>query len=1054
MKKTLQLILGLLFLVGLNASFAQTSKVTGKVTSADDGSGLPGVSVLVKGTTKGTQTDYNGAYSIEVASNQTLVFTFIGMQQQEVLVGAKSMIDVALQNDDNQLEQLVVIGYGTQSRKDLTGSISTIAGKSIAKAPVQSFDQALQGRAAGVNITTPNGVLNNPPVIFIRGVNSINMSSYPLIVIDGIPAFTGNNGASQASNNPLSNINPEDIQSIEVLKDASASAIYGSRASGGVILITTKRGSSGKSKFNFDSWVGVTQPFRLIDVLNADEYMTIKNEGVKNLNENTLIRTGKAGTNVEGFKPMSINGETVDTDWYDYVYRTGFSYNNAMSFSGGTDKTSYYFSLGNTKQKGMLVNNDFSRTNARINVDHKVFKNFTVGVTFGYSNNFNSAPNSGSFGSGFSIAGLGRLPLVLPPNVPALLADGSYNLAGAGIGPGANLNPATGGQLVTGYYNPAPILDLNRFSSEGNEVQGSVFANLNLLKGLNLRTQFGLNNMSLEDQIFYAGIAGDGFSSTGSASNYYRTNKRWNWQNTAQYDITLADNHNLSLLVGGEQQHSTFDRWGANRTILADAFFTTFQGNFTNIVPDGNGQGENYLLSYFSRFNYNFGRKYFASVNFRRDGYSAWAQKWGNFYGLSLGYIVSEEAFWKNSPLLSKINFFKVTGSYGEVGNSQGVGDFASLQSYSSGLNINAATLYYSGAGNTALSWETSKKTDVGFTFGALDDKLTGEFAYYKNLVDGLIMSVPQSPSKGIPGNSILANVGSMQNTGVELSLTYSAIAKKDFTWKITGNITTQKNEVLALTGSEGERIGTATSGLETSNYTTVGRSVGEILAVPTLGVNPENGRRLAKKKDGTIVQYDHLGTGWTTLEGKTVTAPSQLADGEFYGPVLPKWYGGLDNNFTYKAFDLGIFTQFSGGNYIYNGTKAGLRDQRFWNNHTDILNRWTPTNKEGTVPRIVYGDNVSNGSALVISENVEKGDFLRIRNIALGYAFNKSLLNKIKVSNLRLYGQVQNALLLTKYTGIDPEISSNGQSNTGMGIDRNSVGQARTYTIGLNVGF
>ena len=1051
MLKQISTIMLILFVSGM--LLAQKT-VTGKVTDRQ-GEALIGANVSVIGDQLiGTVTDLEGMFSLEVPENTTtLSISYTGFKSLEVAIGANNTVEVLLDAGE-LLDEVVVIGYGTQSRKDLSGSIATIAGKTISNAPIQSFEQALQGRAAGLNITTPNGVLNNPPVIFIRGVNSINMSSYPLIVIDGIPAFTGNNGASQASNNPLSNINPEDIQSVEVLKDASASAIYGSRASGGVILITTKRGTKGKSKLNFDSWVGFTKPFKLFDVLNAEEYMTIKNEGVRNLNENTLIRTGKAGTNIEGFLPATIGGKVVDTDWYDYIYRTGISYNNALSFSGGTDKTSYYFSIGNTKQKGMLVNNDFSRTNARVNIDHKVFKNFAVGVTFGYSNNFNSSPNSGSFGSGFSTAGLGRLPLVLPPNVPAYLEDGSYSLSGAGIGTGANKNPATGGPLVAGYYNPAPILDLNRFSSEGNEIQGSIFGNLNLFKGLNLRTQFGINNGTFEDQIFYTGIAGDGFSTSGAAGNYYRTNKRWNWQNTAQYDFTLAQNHNLSLLVGGEQQYTTVDRWGAYRTVLADGFFETYQGNFTNIVPDGNAQGENYLLSYFSRFTYNYAQKYYASLNIRRDGYSAWAQKWGNFYGASLGYMISEENFWKNSSLLNNVNFFKLTGSYGELGNSQGVGDFATLQGYSSGLNINAATLNYSAAGNTLLSWETSKKTDVGFAFGALNDRLTGEFAWYKNLVDGLIMSVPQSPSKGVPGNSILANVGSMQNTGIELSLTFRAISKRDFSWKITGNVTTQKNEVLALTGSEGERIGTATSGLETANYTTVGKSIGEILAVPTLGVNPENGRRLAQKIDGTVVQYDHLGAGWTTLEGQTTGAPSQLVDGIFYGPVLPKWYGGLDNTFTFKDLDLSIFTQFSGGNYIYNGTQAGLRDQRFWNNHTAILDRWTPTNKTGTIPRIVYGDNVSNGSALVISENVEKGDFLRIRNVALGYTFNKGLLNKINISNLRVYGQVQNALLLTNYTGIDPEISSNGQSNTAMGVDRNSVGQAKTFTIGLNVGF
>ncbi len=1053
-----KLLLGLAFVLSLTLrGVAQDRSVTGRITANEDGSALPGASISVRGTNIGTTTDANGTYRVSIPSgNATLVISSVGFLKKELNIGTRSVVDVALVADADELSEVVVIGYGTQSKRDLTGSISSISGKSIALSPVQSFDQALQGRAAGVNITTPNGVLNNPPVIRVRGVNSLNLSSFPLIVIDGIPAFTDNNSSTSAPNNPLSNLNPADIESVEILKDASASAIYGSRASAGVVLVTTKRGTKGKGKFTYDAWVGWTQPFRLFDVLNTEQYQLIKNESVRNLNANTLATTGKPGTAIEGFKPsLDASGAPVDTRWYDYVYRTGFSHSNSMSFSGGTENTSYYLSLGHTQQAGMLQNNEFKRTSARINVDHNVFKRFKVGASIGYSNNYNFAPSTGSLpGGAFGTAGLGRIPLVLPPNVAPYNLDGSYNISGAGIGPGANLNPLTGSALGINYYNPVVDLDNNKFSSEGSEIQGSVYADWEIIKGLNLRTQYGINNISFEDKSFQTAIAGDGFSAKGVAGNIYRTNKRWNWQNTAQYTRTFADRHNVSLLVGGEQQYTRIDRWGAQRTEVADAFFETYQGNFTNITVSGNFQGENYLLSYFGRLNYDFGKKYFASVNVRRDGYSAWANKYGNFYGAALGYAISEEGFWKNSTILQHINFLKVTGSYGEVGNSQGIGDFASLQTYGSGLYGAVATLNYNNAGNSLLTWETSKKTDIGLTFGVLQDRIQGEFAYYKNLVDGLILAVPQAPSKGVPGNTIDANVGSMQNTGIEFSLKFNALVKGDFKWTISGNVTTLKNEVLAL-NSQGQRIANTTLGLETVNYTEVGRSVGSILAVPSVGINPANGRRTFRKADGTIVQYDHLGTGWTRVtDGSTISAPNQLADGVYYGPTLPKWYGGLDNTFRYRGFDLQVFFQFSGGNYIYNGTQAGLRDQRFWNNHTDILDRWTPENTTGTLPRVVYSDNVSNGSALVISENVEKGDFVRLRNLALGYSVPSSLLNKIKVANARLYAQVQNAFVITNYSGIDPEISSNGNSNTGAGVDRNSVGQARTFTVGLNLGF
>jgi TonB-linked SusC/RagA family outer membrane protein len=1034
-------------------SYAQQRTVSGTVTSTEDGSSLPGVNVILKGTTNGTTTDADGKFSLAIPNaGGALVFSFIGLESKEIEIGERTIVDVTLALDVTQLNEVVVVGYGTQTKRDLNGSISSINGSDIKLAPVQSFDQALQGRAAGVNIITPNGVLNNPPVIRIRGINSINLSSYPLIVIDGIPTYSGDNSANNAPNNPLSNLNPGDIESIEVLKDASASAIYGSRASAGVILITTKKGAKGKSKVTLDSWMGWTKPFRLFDMLNAEQYMTLKNEAVRNLNQNN------GGTAVEGFLPSyDANGKMVDTDWYKYVYQTGLSHSNSLSFSGANDKTSFYTSVGYTKQEGMLKRNDFERKAVRLNLDHKVVDNFTIGVNMSYANVFNSAPSTGSLpGAAFGTAGLGRLPLVLPPNVSAYNLDGTYNLNAAGIGAGANLNPTgtAGSGLVTGYYNPALILDKNTFTSESNQIQGSVYANWQIVKGLNVKTMYGINNVSFEDISFQTALGGDGYSTGGSATNVYRTNKRWDWQNTIQYDKTFGGKHNFSVLAGGEQQYTEINRWGASRTTLADGFFETYQGNYTNIAVSSNLQSANYLVSYFGRLNYDFNKKFFASFNLRRDGYSAWANKYGNFYGVAAGYSISEEEFWKNSSLLGKVNFLKIKASYGEVGNSQGVDDFGYLNLYNSGLYGGLATINYSQAGNSSLTWETSKKTDIGFMYGILNDKIQGEFSYYKNLVDGLILNVPQAPSKGIPSDGILANVGSMQNTGIEFSIKYAAVDKANFGWTVSANITTQKNQVLTL-NSESVRIPNTTLGLETVNYTSVGQSIGYILAVESVGINPENGRRMFRKADGSIVQYDHQGTGWTDVAtGAAVSAPNQLADGKIIGPTLPTWYGGIDNTFRYKNFDLGLFFQYSGGNYIYNGTQAGLRDQRFWNNHTDALDRWTPENPNGKFPRVVYGDNVSNGSALVISENVGKGDFMRLRNASLGYSFKRGVLDKLKITNARIYGQVQNAFLITNYKGIDPEISANGNSNTGAGVDRNSVGQARTFTLGLNLGF
>ncbi|MBT2559328.1 TonB-dependent receptor [Hymenobacter sp. ISL-91] len=1066
MKRTL--LLSTVAVLSLSGTIAQAQNrtITGRVTDRSSGEGLPGVTVLVKGTSTGASTGADGSYTLSVpAGGGTLVFSSIGYGSIEQSIGNSGVVSTTLAADSKALNEVVVVGYGTQSRRDLTGSVATIGAAKIANKPVQSFEQALQGQAAGVNITTPNGVLNAPPVVRIRGVNSISLSSAPLYVIDGIPAFSGNSSAvGSVPNNPLSNINPNDIESVEVLKDASATAIYGSRAAGGVVLVTTKKGRRGQSKISLDSWAGLTTPVRLIDVMNTAEYIDTKNESVRNLNANR-VALGLAPTAIEGFRPtLDDSGNPVDTRWYDYIYRTGFSTSNNINFSGGTEKTTYYTSVGYTDQKGMLKNNTFKRGSARLNIDHKVFSRLTVGSRVGYTNSRTASPNSGSVGDGaFGTAGLGRLPLVLPPNIAPFNPDGTPNTNGAGIGAGNNINPTSfstatpnGSPLLPGYYNPVVDLANNYFESEGNEIQGSVYANLEPVKGLNLRTSYGIYNIAFEDKSYSTSLAGDGFSVAGQAINYYRTNKRWNWQNTAQYDVSLAEKHNLSALLGTEHQRTNIDRWGANRTGVADPFFTTFQGGYLNIAAAGNFQGENFLISYFGRLNYNYNRKYLATFNARRDGYSAWGnEKWGNFYGASLGYVLSEEDFWKNSPFLNNnVSLFKVTGSYGEVGNNQGIGDFVARNLYSSSLYGPNATFFYSNAGNANLTWETSKKTDVALFVNLFNDRVQTDVTYYRNDVDGLILELPQAPSRGIPGDAISDNVGSMRNTGVELNLRVGIIEKADFSWSVNANLTTLKNRVLALS-SEVPRIATATSGLETVNFTVVGRSVGEILAVPSLGVNPENGRRMVRRSDGSVVQYNHLGGGWTTLDGQPVTtAPSQLADGQFYGPTLPTWYGGFDNTFRYKNFDLGVFIQFSGGNYIYNGTKAGLHDQRFWNNASDIKDRWSENNRNAEWPRVVYGDNVSNGSALVMSSNVEKGDFARLRNVALGYNVGSGLVEKLGLGSARFYIQVQNAALLTNYSGIDPEISTNGSANTGAGVDRNSVGQARTYTAGFNIGF
>lgn len=1024
---------------------AQSRTVKGKVTDVDTNEGIPGVSVSVKGTTSGTTTDVEGNFELSVADGAVLIFQGVGLALQEVAVGAQSTLSVSMKSESKQLGEVVVVGYGgIQDRKDLTGVVGTVKGADVANLPVQSFEQALQGRIAGVNITTPNGVLGNPPVIRVRGTNSISSGAQPLIVIDGLPIFSGqaSNGTFTV-NNPLGDISPNDIESYEVLKDASATAIYGSRAANGVILITTRKGKKGKTQVEYNTWVGYTESFRRFNLLDAQQFMDIKNEARRN-------QSGPTAANIANptFNP---DGSLVNTNWYDQVYRTGFQQSHQLNVGGGTDKTKYYFSLGYTDQDGMLVQNKFRRFTGRFNMSHEVNKWLSVGTNVQLTNSFNQSPNTGSRGA-FGIGGLGRLPLVLPPNVRVRNLDGTYNIeAGNRIGRGNNTQPSGS------FYNPLPDQELSKFTSQNNRIIANAYADFSLLKGLNFRTTLGIDNLNIEDVDFRNAIHGEGQTLNGLASNVYSKSSTWNWQNTLTYNRTFAEKHTIDVLLGTEYQKSTFNAWGGSRQNVSDLFFSSYEGTFSTNNPPPVAISENALESYFGRINYSFMGKYLFTANLRRDGYSALSKnnKFGDFGGVSVGWRISDENFFKNTSALSFVDDFKIRGSWGRVGNVN-IADFASLNLFSGSVyGASASSWAYSQAGNANLKWESSTKTDVGFDASFFKGKLQVGFSYYRNDIDNLIINDPMPPSLGIPASSIARNVGSMRNNGIELTVTSTNIKKGDFEWTTDFNFTTNKNVVTSLNES-GADIPGVTGGLEQTNLTRVGEPVGSLFAVRTAGVNPANGRAMFVNAAGRIVQYDHsapAASRWTFVDDGSI-ASSPAGDRVLAGNTNPTWFGGIGNTIRYKGIDFNIFLQFSGGNYIYNGTRAGLLDQRMWNNSTEILQRWTTPGQVTNIPRVVFNDNFSNGSAFPITRNIERGDFMRIRNITLGYTIPSTVLKGIGVDRIRIYAQVQNALVFTNYTGADPEISTNGAANLTPGVDRNSTPQARTYTFGMNVNF
>ncbi len=1036
---------------------AQERTITGTVTAQEDGLPLPGVSVKIKGSSTGTQTGANGQYSLSVAGNNSvLVFSYIGYANQEVPIGERTVVNVALIVDAKQLGEVVVTGYATQRRTEFTGAAASVTGASIEDRPVQSFDQALTGRASGVNIVQPNGLLNNPPVIRVRGVNSISLSSFPLVVVDGIPISTDQDITvnTAAVNNPLGDINPADIETIDILKDAASTSIYGSRAANGVLVITTKKGKAGVTKVNYSGWAGFNNAVRLPEVLTAQQFIDHKNNALANalaLNPNAVNSSQRDAQGRGFFANYNPDGSMVNTKWADEIYRTAFSNNHSLSLSGGSDKTTFYFSGGYSNQEGFLTNNTFERKSGRFNIAHQATGWLKISANVNYNNSINNSPPSGSNpGSAFTSGGLGRLAIAQAPSLAPYDAAGELSIQPGTpyIGRGNNLVPIT-------WYNPLAVRDLDRNVSENNRLIANLVGQIKIVEDLNFKTSYSWDRGNTENIVFWNPISGDGWFSNGLADNNNYRRNNWNFINTLQYQKTFADNHNLTLLVGSDVQKTRVELWGAQRQDLSDPFFTNFQGNYSINLSGDNAISLRTYESYLSSLNYNYAGKYFITGNFRRDGNSALSRenKWGNFGGASIGWTISKENFFSKSFIADKVSSLRFKASWGKVGNGLLENDYGSYTTFAGELYGDEPALAFSQAGNQDLRWETSTQKNIGLDVGILNNKVTFEVNYYKNDIDNLILEAPQAPSKGIPDNVILTNVGSMYNKGFEFALNATPINNNGLNWSTNLNFSTNKNRVTALTNDGSPIIGT-TGSLETTSITAVGYPVGSIYAVKTAGVNPANGRRIFINANGEQVQYLHHGGAnrYTYLDGSPAPAISG-ADAQIVGNALPTWYGGFNNNLKYSNFDLNVLFTFSGGNKIYNGSQAGLRDQRHWNNSIEVLNAWSTPGQIAEIPRPVYGDNVSNGSAFANDSNVQDGDFLRLQSAALGYTLPTRLLGKTGITSLRVYTQINNAFIITNYKGVDPEISTNGNENTTPGVERNSIPQGRAVTFGLSLG-
>ncbi|GAA5035059.1 SusC/RagA family TonB-linked outer membrane protein [Marivirga lumbricoides] len=1015
-------------------SWAQNRTVSGKVTD-ENGEGLPGVNVLIKGTGEGAISDLNGDYRLEVSqSDGVLIFSFIGYANEEVEIGAKSVIDVSMMPDIRQLGEVVVVGYGTQERRELTGSVTSVSGESISNLVTPSFDQQLGGRAPGVQVTTPSGILGQAPQIRIRGVNSITGSADPLIVIDGVPVVNSDRSAIAASN-PLSNINPADIESFEVLKDGSATAIYGSRAANGVILITTKRGSKGAAKVNYSMSYGVNEEVNRFDLLSGDEFVVIANEKRTNAGASSLANEGE------------------NSDWQDYIFRKGLVQQHNISVSGGSDNTKYYFSLGFSDQESAVKQNDLTRYSFRANIDHSILDRLRIGTSLSYSLTETRGLNVGAN----SLSGVIYNATRALPNVAIFDADNvafdGFNVTPNGASLGQGANNAT---VDNNIPNIGFVLENNIFRNRAHRVLGNLYGEIDILKDLTARTQIGVDVTLPDDFRSWDPRHGDGRGSVGSVYQQFAPVYRWNWQNTLNYQTIFLENHRLNVTAGVEYQYTNFYNFFGQGTGISDRFFqqenlisNSFQNQFS-----GGGFSEQGFDSYFARVNYSIGGKYLLSAAIRNDGISSLpsANRRGTFPGASIGWRISDENFFNNDGLFKDL---KIRASYAEVGNTE-IGLFPYVGGFGPVLNGAGPGIAYAQVANQNLLWESSAKTNFGIDL--IVGGVTINADYFINDIDNLVLARPTAPSLGVPNNEISENIGAMTNKGVELRLSSTVIQTGNFSWNTDFNFTWIKNEVTNLNAP----IQT------TYNRTEVGQPIASLYGFQWAGVNSANGNPMYYKNDGSIVQYNLVQgqTGWKTYnEGNPAdvsTAAQALGsdDQAFLGNTLPVWQGGWINTLNYNNFTFELFLRYSGGNYIMNESQRGLLGQGFSNNDASILNRWTEGGQVTDIPKLYSGQDANMWQTSASNSRfVEKGDFLRVQNVVLGYNVPNQVLNtafKGNIKSVRIFAQVQNPITITGYSGLDPELNNLSAANASLqfGVDWNVAPIIRTWSAGLNIGF
>lgn len=1036
-------------IVGVEFSFAevlQERTVTGVVTSGTDGEALIGVSVQVKERPQvGTITDFEGRYSLQARSNETIVFSYIGFKSQEVKA-SKTVVNVELEEDSEILDEVVVVGYGTMKRSDLTGSVVSVGEDEIKQSIVTSLDQALQSKAAGVSVTQNSGTPGGGISVSIRGINSLN-GNEPLYVIDGV-AISGNNDSNSSV---LSSINPSDVVSMEILKDASATAIYGSRASNGVVLITTKQGQAGKTRITYEGYYGLQQLPKKLGVMNLREYAEYQNLRAE------VIGFGERAE----FADPSLLGE--GTDWQGEIFQNASMHNHQLNISGGNDNVKYSLSAGYLQQEGIAIGSDFERFSARVNMDNKITKWLSTGLRASVA----QTTQNNTIDSGNII----RTAIEQLPDTPARNPDGSW---------GAQAENMYG----TYFSNPVAEALMRENYNRGLQMYVDFFADVTLWKGLVFRAEYAGNYYYSNTYQYTPSYDYGHYVQSSTGSRGANNGSNWTLKTYLTYNGTFGK-HNISAMAGHEAQENRYETLYASRdNYLFNTIHELNMGD-SSTAKNSSGRGSSAIESYYGRLNYGYDDRYLATFTVRGDGSSSFgpANRWGVFPSMALAWKINNEKFLKGVKWLNNL---KLRLGWGLVGN-QSASSYAYGVTMSSAASIWGTGFYAGNYPNDKLKWEETRAWNAGLDLNLFDNRVEFIFDTYLKNTDNLLMraSLPSYVAGII--NSPWVNAGAMENKGAEFTLNTVNISKKDFTWRTGITISFNKNKITKLY--------TETAGLsgkvdqsQTLTYSTVGQPVGQYYGYKVVGMFKEESDFYQRDADGNFlldkngnrlsvalpenqhIAKDEVWVGDYIFEDLNGDGVIDEQDRTYLGNPEPKFSYGFNNTFTYKGFDMNIFINGVYGNKLVNLFRQDFTNPMRNSNllkeatgiaHVELIDPAQPeeiwnvrvSNPESaTVQRLNTAD--GNDNNRMSSRFVEDGSYLRIKNISLGYTFPQKWTRKWHIENLRIYMNIQNAFTFTKYKGYDPEVGAYNYDVLLRGVDYARYPSQRIYTVGLNLSF